>query len=196
MHDPRLKQGLGLHYSTHPAGPDHCTGIQDTLYVKGTLGEWAGIDVCEPMPSTELSPRKTRLLYQNSLWKYLCNHLVLCIFVPFSYDQILEAVQAVTGWPASYWKLMKAAERGMTLAKIIGLRQGLDEADDILPKRMAEPQRGGNLLGVAVDPEKLGEMQKVYYQMLGWNEKGVPTKARLVELDIEWAAEHIPQSLR
>jgi aldehyde:ferredoxin oxidoreductase len=49
---------------------------------------------------------------------------------------------------------------------------------------------------VAVDPEKLGEMQKVYYQMLGWNEKGVPTKARLVELDIEWAAEHIPQSLR
>ena len=43
-----------------------------------------------------------------------------------------------------------------------------------------------------IDPDKLEETKKAYYQMLGWNEKGVPTDARLAELGIEWAKEYIP----
>lgn len=34
-------------------------------------------------------------------------------------------------------------------------------------------------------------MQKAYYRLLGWDEKGVPTKERLGKLQIKWAAEHI-----
>ena len=48
--------------------------------------------------------------------------------------------------------------------------------------------RKDKLLSMLVlDPKKLTEAQKMYYQMLGWDESGVPTYARLVELDIEWA---------
>ncbi len=187
MHDPRLKQGMGLHYSIHATGADHCSGAQDTQYIKGALAAWAGIDVCEPIPSTELSARKTRLLFHNGLWKHLNNHLVFCNFVPYANKQLCEAVEAVTGWPMSYWRLMKTAERGVTLARIFNLREGFSDADDRLPKRMSVPRRGGNLPGVAVDPVKLSEMQRLYYQMLGWDEQGIPTRARLVELDIEWA---------
>jgi aldehyde:ferredoxin oxidoreductase len=187
MHDPRLKQGMGIHYSTHATGADHCSGAQDTQYIKGTLEGWSGIDVCEPVPSTELSPRKARLLYHNGLWKHLNNHLVFCNFVHYSQKQIRDAVEAVTGWPMSYWRLMKTAERGVTLARIFNLREGFSEADDRLPKRMSVPQRTGNLQDTAVDPVKLLEMQKLYYQMFGWDERGTPTRARLVELDIEWA---------
>jgi aldehyde:ferredoxin oxidoreductase len=187
MHDPRLKQGLGMHYSTHATGADHCTGAQDTLYIKGSLDGWSAIDVCEPIPSAELSPRKTRLLYQNSLWKHLNNHLVFCNYVHYTQKQLLDAVEAVTGWPMSYWRLMKAAERGITLSRIFNLREGFSDADDRLPKRMSVPQRTGNFKEFAIDPVKLSEMQKLYYQMLGWDERGIPTKARLVELDIEWA---------
>jgi aldehyde:ferredoxin oxidoreductase len=82
---------------------------------------------------------------------------------------------------------MKTAERGVTLARIFNLREGFSEADDRLPKRMSVPQRTGNLQDTAVDPVKLLEMQKLYYQMFGWDERGTPTRARLVELDIEWA---------
>jgi aldehyde:ferredoxin oxidoreductase len=189
MHDPRLKQGLGMHYSTHATGADHCTGAQDTLYVKGALDGWSAIDFCEPIPSTELSPRKTRLLYHNSLWKHLNNYLVLCSYVRYSPKQILDAVEAVTGWPMSYWRVMKTAERGITLARIFNIREGFSEADDRLPERMSVPQRTGNFKEFAIDPVKLVEMQKLYYQMLGWDERGVPTKARLAELDIEWAGQ-------
>ena len=188
LHDPRLKQGLGLHYSVHPAGPDHNSGIHDTLFIKGAqVEEWTGIDVSESIPSTELSPRKVRLLYQNGLWTHLANYLVLCLFVPYTKRQICDAVEAVTGWPMSYWRLMKTAERGITLAKIFNLREGFTDADDVLPKRMGEPQGNGNLKGVVVEAGKLSEAKELYYGMMGWDNHGIPTRARLVELDIEWA---------
>jgi aldehyde:ferredoxin oxidoreductase len=60
-----------------------------------------------------------------------------------------------------------------------------------LPKRMAVSQTKGNLQGVIVDPAKLAEAQDLYYQMLGWDSEGVPTRARLVELDIEWANRYL-----
>ena len=192
MHDPRLKQGMGLHYSVCPTGADHVSGIHDPLFLKGPMfEEWSGIDVAEPVPSTELSPRKARLLYHNGLWSHLQNYLVTCSLVPFTKRQICDAVEAVTGWPMSYWRLMKTTERGLTLAKIFNIREGLTEKDDLLPKRMGTSQKRGNLKGVIVDLDKLPEVQKIYYQMLGWDECGIPTKARLVELDIEWAAQHL-----
>jgi aldehyde:ferredoxin oxidoreductase len=192
MHDPRLKQGMGLHYSVHPAGADHVSGVHDTLLEKGPqFEEWSAIDVNESIPSTELSPRKARLVYQFGLWRHLPNYLGLCVLVPYSSKQILDAVEAVTGWPMSYWRLMKTVERGITLAKIFNVREGFTLADDLLPPRFSASQRGGNLKGVTVDPDQLSEAQKLYFQMLGWDEQGIPTRARLVELDIAWALAYL-----
>jgi len=192
MHDPRSKQGMAIHYSVHPTGADHCTGVHDPVLEKGPgFEDWGTIDVNESIPTTELSPRKARLLYQVGLWCQLPNYLGFCLFVPFKKKQLQEATEAVTGWSMSYWRLMKTVERGLSLAKIFNLREGFTRADDVLPKRMAVSQTRGNLQGVTVDPQKLSEAQDLYYQMLGWNPEGVPTRARLVELGIEWAAPYL-----
>jgi aldehyde:ferredoxin oxidoreductase len=188
MHDPRLKQGLGLNCAVNPAGADHASSIHDTTLLKGPLFEdWASIDVNESIPSTELSPRKARLVYQFGLWLHLTNYLGVCTLVPYSRKQVCDAVEAITGWPMSYWRLMKTAERGMTLAKIFNLREGFSETDDQLPNRMSTPQTKGSLKGVVVDPAAFSEAKQFYYQMLGWDERGIPTRARLVELGIDWA---------
>ncbi|MCX5915813.1 MAG: aldehyde ferredoxin oxidoreductase C-terminal domain-containing protein, partial [Deltaproteobacteria bacterium] len=192
MHDPRSKQGLALHYSVHPVGADHCTGIHDPVLEKGPgFEDWGTIDVNESIPTTELSARKARLLYQVGLWGQLPNYLGFCQFVPFKKKQLQEATEAITGWPMSYWRLMKTVERGITLAKIFNLREGFTRADDALPKRMAISQTKGNLVGVVVDPLKLTEAQDLYFQMLGWDPEGVPTRGRLVELGIEWAHRYL-----
>jgi hypothetical protein len=47
------------------------------------------------------------------------------------------------------------------------------------------------LKNVAIEPEKLTQVQQVYYQMLGRDLHGIPTQGRLVELDIEWAADYL-----
>jgi aldehyde:ferredoxin oxidoreductase len=192
MHDPRSKQGMALHYSVYPTGADHCSGVHDPLLEKGPgFEEWGAIDVNESIPTTELSPRKARMTFQVGLWSQLPNYLGFCLFVPFKKKQLQEAVEAITGWPMSYWRLMKTVERGLTLAKIFNLREGFTKAQDNLPKRMATPQANGNLKGVIVDPQKLAEAQELYFQMLGWDQAGVPTRGRLVELGIEWASRYL-----
>lgn len=193
MHEPRYRKAMGLHYSVHFAGGDHCTGVHDDV-VRADPLKWESIDVATSIPNEELSPRKARMVYHLGLWRHLPNYLGLCLFVPWSFKQVSEAVEAVTGWPTSYWKLMKSVERGITLARILNLRQGFTAADDRLPARFATPASEGPLQGLSVDPDELSAAQKIYYQMLGWNEDGVPTHARLVELDMEWAREYIPST--
>jgi len=191
MHEPRYKQGLGLHYSVHATGADHCSGMHDDV-VNKKLAEWDRIGLAESVPVYEMSGRKARMLYQVGMWRHLANHIGLCLFVPWSNEQITQALEGITGWPISSYKLMKTVERGMTLARIFNLREGFSRRDDTLPRRFASSPAESNLKGVGVDPEKLSEAQKLYYQMLGWDESGVPTYARLVELNIEWATQYLP----
>ena len=191
MHEPRYKQGMGLHYSQHATGADHCTGIHDHRLPAAALER---IGITEPMPSTEMSPRKARALYHLGMWRQVPNTLGMCLFVPWSQQQLTDAVEYITGWPMSYWRLTKTTERGITLARIFNLREGLTAEDDKLPKRFTTAFVEGPLKGVAVDPDQLKEAQKIYYQMLGWDEGGTPTYARLVELDLEWAYEYVKRA--
>ena len=190
MHDPRYKQAMGLHYSVHATGADHCTGIHDDLINRYTP-DWERIGTPESIPVSEMSPRKARMLYQVGLGKQLCNYLGYCFFVPWTDQQIREAVEGITGWPMSSWKLMKTVERGITLARIFNLREGFTSRDDTLPERFHSSPEDSPLKGIGVNPQELSEAQKVYYQMLGWDDKGVPTYGRLVELNIEWAAKYL-----
>ena len=188
MHEPRFKQGMGLHYSQHATGADHCTGIHDDRIDMTALNS---IDVSEPVPPTELSPRKARILYQLGLWRQLPNTIGMCLFIPWKPKQLVEAMESITGWSMSYWRLMKTVERGITLARIFNNREGFSAKDDKLPLRFHNSPAQGPLKGIFVDPTQLKDAQKFYYQMLGWDESGIPTYARLIELDMEWAYAYV-----
>ncbi len=188
MHEPRYKQGMGLHYSIHATGADHASGIHDDRI---NMSEWERVDLSEPIPNTEMSPRKARMLYHVGLWAQIGNYLGLCGFIPYTHQQVRDAVEFVTGWPMSYWKLMKMVERGITLSRIFNIREGFSATDDKLPRRFFTSSADGPLKDIRIDPEKFAEAQRVYYQMLGWDESGVPTYGRLVELGIEWADDHL-----
>ena len=193
MHEPRLKQAMGLHYSVHITGADHCTGIHDTGLNKDSV-DWGTIDITETVPPTQMSPEKARMLYQIGLWRQVINTLGICNIVPWRYKQIRDMTEYITGWSMSYWKLMKATERGITLARIFNLREGWTVKDDILPRRFSTSPPDGPLKGVIIDPEKIAEARKIYFQMMGWDEDGIPSYARLVELKIEWAEEYLTKT--
>ncbi|NIO62366.1 MAG: hypothetical protein GTO35_07190, partial [Gammaproteobacteria bacterium] len=96
MHEPRYKQGMGLSYSVHATGPDHNTGIHDDR-VNKDLASLESIDIAESIPSTELSTRKARMVYHAGLWRHLANYVGLCLFVPWSHQQVRDAMEAITG---------------------------------------------------------------------------------------------------
>ncbi len=168
MHEPRRKQAMGLHYSVHAAGADHNTTIHDTDDLDGKTGS---------------------KLYEKGYLPELINTLGICRFVSWSEEQIREAVAAVTGWPATDRELMQVVERGITLARIFNIREGFSERNDDLPKRFTETPSEGPLKGL--DPQTFAEARKAYYRLMGWDESGVPTPARLEALEIGWAARYL-----
>jgi aldehyde:ferredoxin oxidoreductase len=188
MHEPRAKGAMGLNYSVHAGGADHCTGIHDDLAIKA-LPKGEGLNADGTMTGPELSLRKAHLLYDAGMPRQMVNYLGLCMFVPWSRQQICEAVQAVTGWQVSYADLAEAVERGMALTRIFNFREGFTRKDDVLPRRFATSPSAGPLSAVAVDPVKLEEVQQEYFRKLGWNEEGLPTRGKLAELGIEWTQE-------
>jgi aldehyde:ferredoxin oxidoreductase len=153
--------------------------------VKKNLVQW------ETLPTTELSRRKAQMVYEVGLWRHMANYIGMCVFVPWSHQQIAEAVEAVTGWPMGSRPLADVVQRGIALARIFNLREGFSRNDDKLPRRFSESPQEGPLKDVSVDPAKLETAQRDYYQMLGWTEAGIPTREKLVELDIEWAYRYI-----
>jgi len=86
----------------------------------------------------------------------------------------------------SVFELMKVGERANTMARLFNHREGFTPADDTLPSRMFEPLGSGAVAGQALDREEFARALQLYYQMAGWDEKGVPGPAKLAELGLTW----------
>jgi aldehyde:ferredoxin oxidoreductase len=185
-HEPRYKQGLALHYSVHGTGADHCSGIMDDALPR-MMEDWESLNVTELIPTSELSPRKVRMVHDLGSFRALAHHLGFCIFVPWNFSEVVEGVKAITGWKIEAGALVKAVERGITLMRIFNIREGFSQEEDKLPDRFYSAPETGPLKDVRVDPKVLKESQELYYQLMGWDINGVPTKACLIGLDMEWA---------
>ncbi len=189
MHECRARHGQALGYAVSPTGADHMHNIWDHSVSGDPLGEGAQeLGIYEPIPPTVLNAQKVRAYMYAMHWTSLHNHLGHCMFLPWSRDQLVDLVRAVTGWRSNAWELMKVSERTTTMARLFNLREGLTRRDDRLPERIARPLRDYP----GVSPEELQQALTLYYGMMGWDpETGVPTRARLQELDIEWAGETV-----
>jgi aldehyde:ferredoxin oxidoreductase len=150
----------------------------------------------EPVPVEDLGPKKVRLYVYFMNWRSAYNCLAMCNFVTWSLQQHADIVKAVTGWDFTVWELAKVGERAINLARIFNLREGFTEKDDWLPDRFFTPQTSGALSDTAVDGTALERAKQLYYKMMGWDEtRGVPTPAKLAELDIDWTVEELQHLL-
>ncbi|MEM2914384.1 MAG: aldehyde ferredoxin oxidoreductase C-terminal domain-containing protein, partial [Candidatus Bathyarchaeia archaeon] len=193
MHEPRLKRALGLGYAVSPTGADHMHNLHDTSLVSASavLDSLSSLGILEPIPLEDLGPRKVTAFIYFVDWRVLDNCLLMCDFVPWNYRQKTEIIEAVTGWNTTAWEMMKAGERVTTMARIFNIREGFKKDDDWLPERFFRPPNTGVLSNTALDPEKLRKARSIYYEMMGWDEDGVPTETKLEELNIEWAAKFL-----
>jgi aldehyde:ferredoxin oxidoreductase len=189
MHECRTRHGQALGYAVSPTGADHMHNFWDASMDREPLGEdLQSLGVYEPVPQTELNADKVRAYTFVTNWQWVHNHLGHCMFIPWSRDQIVDLVRGITGWNTNLWELLKVAERGVTMARVFNMREGLSRADDVLPPRMRMPFVTETINEKPVDPEVLDENLSTFYGMMGWDpETGRPTRAKLQELDIEWA---------
>jgi len=101
-------------------------------------------------------------------------------------------VEAVTGMNIGEAELMVIGERIMNIARAFNVREGFSRKDDTLPYRVTwEPIPEGVSKGLHIPPWELDRMLDEYYQARGWSRDGIPTKVKLVALDLPDIAEDI-----
>jgi len=200
-HEPRGKWGVGLGYAVSPSGADHLVAAHDPWFESepDKEHELTYMDISpmyyygirNPLPAKSLSPQKIRLfVHLQYLWS-LYNVLDLCIFIGVpelrmtTIDQIVELVNNVCGWDLSHWELVKTGEKGIQMARLFNLKQGVLKDQDTLPDRMFEPLKNGAQKGTAINKNEFKKGLEIYYEMMGWNKDGVPTLGKLAELGIE-----------
>jgi aldehyde:ferredoxin oxidoreductase len=199
-HMPEVKRSLGLIYAVNPFGADHQSSEHDPAYEEESEGikeRMAALDLLDPQPVYSLSPEKIRFALYTQYMYSLLDSINVCQFVYgpdwqlYGPNQLVDMARAVTGWDLSLWELMKVGERRLNMMRAFNTREGLTRDDDILPPKLSRPRQGGPSDGFSFPPADLESAKDLYYSMCGWDAQGIPTRAKLAELSLEWVADEI-----
>lgn len=197
MHEPRLKRGLGIGYTVCPIGGDHVFGPGDTLFEGPTrqFNDMKSWGLLEPLRSSDISDRKVALAQAQHQLALFQDSAVICSFHRFTFAQLVELINGITGWNTTAIELARVGERALNLGRVYNLREGLTREDDTLAPRYFEAPTDGPLKGVSWTREELEECKTSYYTLSGWDpHTGVPTKVKLAQLGIGWAANELEKA--
>ncbi|MAF50261.1 MAG: aldehyde dehydrogenase [Rhodospirillaceae bacterium] len=102
---------------------------------------------------------------------------------PYHIHNFPAFISAATGIDIDEAGLWKAATRNRTLLRAINVRRGVRREDDKPPENHWKRRF----------PELEAQLLDAYYEKKGWNDQGIPTKATLHELDMDFVGEDLEQ---
>jgi aldehyde:ferredoxin oxidoreductase len=113
----------------------------------------------------------------------LCKVPALCLICAYDLVGEAELAAAITGWPLDASALFISGERIVNMERLFNLRYGASSADDRLPDMFFEKD-----YNAGEEPSKphtwMEPMIKEFYDVMGWDQQGQPTSAKLAELGI------------
>ncbi|MFC2018572.1 aldehyde ferredoxin oxidoreductase family protein [Chloroflexota bacterium] len=192
--EPRQQFAVGLGYAVSSTGADHGKGFLGHGYAHPGPGldKYKAVGILEPVPLNDSSPARIRASKYLAHWRSFLDSVLMCSHLPYGYQQMADIVNAVTGWNATVWELLKAGERTETMARAFNAREGMTRARDVLPARFSEPLLEGACRGLAIDRSQMDEAVITWYKMMGWDiATGKPLPETLDELDIGWVKDLI-----
>lgn len=173
-YDPRGVQGQALAYATTNRGGCH---VRAYLIAPEILAHPEKIDPQE----IESKPQWVKVFQDLTA---VIDSAGLCLFTSFAMgaEQYAKLISAATGFDMDADETLKAGERIWNLEKQFNLAAGITPEEDTLPERLLNDPipEGPNKGQVA----RLSELLPAYYEIRGWDEKGIPTSAKLQELEL------------
>ncbi|MBI1918258.1 MAG: aldehyde ferredoxin oxidoreductase family protein [Planctomycetes bacterium] len=170
-YDPRGFQGMGIAYAPCNRGGCHLRAWTPGVESNGTF----------PPHATE-GKAEWVAVEQNKSTAHDATGICLFTGTGSQLADLVPCTAGATGVPFTLEDFVKAGERTWNLERLWNLKAGLTAADDTLPERLLKtPHTSGPAKGVVV---RLHEMLPVYYQTRGWDEQGVPTREKLMELGL------------
>ena len=180
-HSARALKGMSIGYATGTRGGSH----HDTR----PTGQYApGADNVNP----EGQPRYA---VDSQHFTAVGDSLTLCRFVgERGFGRTLgedyaEMLRCVAGWDVGAAELDRIGERIFNLERAFNVREGAGRREDTLPARVLdEPIPDGPRAGMRCSREELDGMLDAYYRLRGWSAQGVPSRGKLEELGLGFAA--------
>jgi aldehyde:ferredoxin oxidoreductase len=176
-HDPRCFLAAGLNYATGTRGACH-----ERADVQGFFYPELGMEG----PAQTMDEVPEYVMHQQNM-SSLANTLSVCKFIirvpKLKLAEIVEILNAATGWDWTISDLENAGERGFVLERLINIRDGISRKDDILPKKMTIPAKTGPREGrIPVPHDKALDE---YYKLRNWSREGIPTVKALQDIGLE-----------
>ena len=200
-HMPQVKRSLALLYAVNPFGADHMSAGHDPDYTPDSYKaeRLEPLGLTHPQDVLVLNQEKVEWMYRTQLFYSLMDSLNLCMFdwgpgwQLYGTTQVLDYVEAVTGWAVTIDELMAVGERRLNMMRQFNAREGIDRAADKLPKRLLKMLEDGVSAGLQVDPAELEAAKDAYYAMAGWDvATGTPLPATLERLGLGWTMAPTP----
>ena len=170
VYDPRGAKAMALTYATSPKGAHHMLAT--------TFG-------AELSAGIRFDIEGKGLLERNQQFSMaIIDSIAMCstMRAGIPLDDQARAYSAVTGLKIKSEELIEAAERIVNLERIYNVRIGFDRSNDTLPRRfLDETLPRGESKGQRVE---LDALLDDYYNVMGWNSNGIPTKKKLNELKL------------
>jgi aldehyde:ferredoxin oxidoreductase len=198
MHDPRGKYNVGMGFAISEIGADHIVVTHDTMLVNPESSSFKNarsLGIRNAQPARSLNDEKMEQFYILEKWNSLEKVIGFCFFGPaprsfiHPYD-VLASVNAATGWDMTMEEALQIGERATNMARVFNAREGFSRKDDRLPERMFQPLENGALIGQSMQHEEFEHALTQLYGLKGWDsETGDPSREKLVELSLGWAAD-------
>ncbi len=191
-HMPQVKSSVGLIYAVNPFGADHQSHEHDPSY-RAFPERMAELGLNSPQPDLVLNREKVEYALTTQYAYSALDSLNLCQFVfgpawqLYSMSDLVQLVNAVTGWDISIGELLTVGRRRLNLMREFNQRCGFTRQDDILPQKLFKPLSGGVSDGLSIDEQEVEKAKDIYYQLAGWDiSTGNPTPSTLAELGLDW----------
>jgi aldehyde:ferredoxin oxidoreductase len=126
---------------------------------------------------------KGAMMFEDSLGVCRFNTRIDMLYLP-------QAVNAVTGYDMDPMEALRVGQRAVNLLRAFNLRHGIGPELDAPSRRYGSTPLDGPAAGVGISlhwPSMLAN----YYQILGWNEQGIPKRETLEALGIGYVADDL-----
>lgn len=198
-HMPQAKRSLGLIYAVNPFGADHQSSEHDPMVEDGAadlyMGRLKDLGVSQTLKPYSLGDEKVHFALRTQQFYSALDSADLCQFVwgpawtLYGPAETVDMIKAVTGWADfTLDEFMTVGERRLNMQRVFNAREGLNRADDKLPKKFFKALAGtGPTASVALSQEELSHAQDSYYEKSGWDKTtGNPMPETLKRLELEW----------
>jgi aldehyde:ferredoxin oxidoreductase len=197
---PQVKRSLALIYSANPFGADHQSSDHDPSYetdYENYADRLGPMGLTKPQSPQSLGPEKVNFARKTQHLHSLLDSVNLCQFAwgpswqLYGPQEIVDMIQAITGWKVSLEELLTIGERRLNMLRAFNAREGLDRNQDTLSEKFFKKAlQGGPSDGWEVEKAQFEAALDEYYRQSGWDtETGIPTRETLARLNLGWVAD-------